>query len=71
MLSATSLDSILEGLKQGNSLELEFIKRLKEGFDFIADGMEKECYSRSDALSEAREKLEKVGALLVFVLKQR
>ncbi|CAO2648130.1 Nn.00g090520.m01.CDS01 [Neocucurbitaria sp. VM-36] len=53
-----SLDSILEGLKQGNALEMEFIKQLKEGLDFITDGMQSECFKRSDALSDAKERLE-------------
>jgi hypothetical protein len=55
-----SLDTILEGLKQGNSLELEFIKQLKEGLSFVAEGIQNECYNRSDALSDAIGKLEKV-----------
>jgi hypothetical protein len=54
ILSATSLDSTLEGLKQGNALEQEFIKKLKEGLEFIADNMQKECYNRTDALVEVR-----------------
>ncbi|KAF2024177.1 hypothetical protein EK21DRAFT_118048 [Setomelanomma holmii] len=54
----TSIDAILEGLKQGNALEMDFIKQLKNGLDIITDGMQRECYSRSDALSEVRENLE-------------
>jgi hypothetical protein len=56
-----SLDTILEGLNQGNALELEFIKQLKEGLISIADGMKLECYNRSDALSEIRDKLMSVS----------
>jgi hypothetical protein len=66
MLSATSLDSIIEGLKQGNALELEFIKKLREGLDFIADNMQKECYNRSDAFSEAHQMLAKVSSSSLY-----
>jgi hypothetical protein len=69
MLSATSLDSTLEGLKQGNALEQEFIKKLKEGLEFIADNMQKECYNRTDALVEVRQKLAKVTTLLYCAYK--
>jgi hypothetical protein len=47
-----TFDTLIEGLKQGNAIEIEFIKKLKEGLDFVADGMQTECFSRSDALSE-------------------
>ncbi|KAH4967455.1 hypothetical protein HBI31_040590 [Parastagonospora nodorum] len=57
-----SLDTILEGPKQGNSLELEFIKQLKESLSFVAEGMQNECYNRSGALSNAIGKLEKERA---------
>jgi hypothetical protein len=54
-------DTIIASLKQGNALELEFIKKLKEGLDVIADGMQSECYKRGDALEELRETLEGVN----------
>jgi hypothetical protein len=54
-------DNIIASLKQGNALELEFIKKLKEGLDVIADGMQNECYKRGDALEELRETLEGVN----------
>jgi hypothetical protein len=54
-------DNIIASLKQGNALELEFIKKLKEGLDVIADGMQAECYKRGDALDELRETLEGVN----------
>lgn len=57
-----SLDTILEGLKQGNALELRFIKQLKDGLSFVAEGMQNECYNRSDALSEISDKLKSVSA---------
>jgi hypothetical protein len=53
-------NAIIEGLKQGNALELELVKKLKEGLGFVVDGMEKECYNRADALSELREELREV-----------
>jgi hypothetical protein len=54
---SSSIESLLEGLLQGNALEMEIIKKLKDGLDLIADNMKSECYTRSDALSELREKL--------------
>jgi hypothetical protein len=54
---SSSIESLLEGLLQGNALEMEIIKKLKDGLDLIADNMQSECYTRSDALSELREKL--------------
>jgi hypothetical protein len=54
-------DTIIASLKQGNALELEFIKKLKEGLDVIADGMQTECYKRGDALEELKEMLEGVN----------
>jgi orotidine-5'-phosphate decarboxylase len=55
-----SPDAIISALKQGNALELEFVKKLKEGLDFIAHGMQMKCYKRGDALEELRESLEPV-----------
>ncbi|KAF2133129.1 hypothetical protein P153DRAFT_392984 [Dothidotthia symphoricarpi CBS 119687] len=51
-------DRIMEGLKQGNSIELELVEKLREGLGLIADGMRTECLNRSDALRELREELE-------------
>jgi hypothetical protein len=51
---------IIEGLKQGNALEMELVKKLKEGLDFITTGMQTECSNRSDALSKLKETLAKV-----------
>jgi hypothetical protein len=62
MPPSARLEGLLAGLSQGNALELEFIDQLKEGLDSIAEGMRNECYNRSDALSEVREKLEVVPA---------
>jgi hypothetical protein len=55
-----TFESLIERMKQGNALELEFIKKLKDGLDFIANGMQTECFNRSDALSELREKMGEV-----------
>jgi hypothetical protein len=57
MLPHARLDNRLTCLKQGNALELELIEQLKDGLDFIVEGMRKECYNRSDALSNVQEKL--------------
>jgi hypothetical protein len=54
-------DNIITSLKQGNALELEFIKKLRDGLDVIADGMQSECYKRGDALEELREMLDGVN----------
>jgi hypothetical protein len=55
-----TFESLTERLKQGNAVELEFIKKLKEGLDNIAAGMQTECLNRSDALSDLRKMLEEV-----------
>jgi hypothetical protein len=57
-LTTMPSDGIISALKQGNALELEFVKRLKEGLETIADGMQTECYKRGDALEDLRESLE-------------
>jgi hypothetical protein len=62
-------DAIIAALKQGNALELEFVKKLKEGLDVIADGMQTECYKRGDALDELREMLQGVDLDGVSTLK--
>lgn len=53
-------DAVIEALKQGNAIELEPVKKLKEGLNSVTDGLEKECYNRSDAFSELRENLKTV-----------
>jgi hypothetical protein len=64
LTAATPSDSLIEGLKQGNTVEMELVKKLKEGLDFIVDGMQRECLNRSDALSELREELREVCSSL-------
>jgi hypothetical protein len=59
-------DRIIEGLKQGNAVELELVKKLKEGLDLIADGLQRECYNRSDALSELRESIPRVSYAHIY-----
>jgi hypothetical protein len=54
-------DTIIASLKQGNALELDFIKKLKEGLEVIADGMQTECYKRGDTLEELKEIFEGVN----------
>jgi hypothetical protein len=61
-------DTIIASLKQGNALELEFIKKLRDGLDVIADGMQAECYKRGDALDELREMLEGVNLVSAYVV---
>lgn len=46
--------TIIEGLKQGNAVELELVKKMEEELKFITDGLKRECYNRIDALSERR-----------------
>jgi hypothetical protein len=55
-----TFDSLTERLKQGNAIELELVKKFKEGLDFIANGMQTECLNRSDALSDLRTMLGEV-----------
>jgi hypothetical protein len=62
-----AFDSLIERLKQGNALELEFIKKLKDGLDFIANGMQTECFNRSDALSELRKKMGEVQLTMEMI----
>jgi hypothetical protein len=62
-------DAIITALKQGNALELEFVKKLKEGLDVIVDGMQTECYKRGDALDELRKMVEGVDLDGVSTLK--
>jgi hypothetical protein len=53
-----SSNAIIEGLKQGNAIELGVLKDMKEGFVKVVDGMINECLNRSDGLSELMEKLQ-------------
>ena len=62
-----SSDAIIEGLKQGNTIELGVLQNLKEGLNTVVDGMINECLNRSDGLSELTEKL-KLVETLVFEL---
>ena len=55
-----SSDAIIEGLKQGNAIELGVLQNMKEGLNTVVDGMINECLSRSDGLSELTEKLKLV-----------
>jgi len=60
-----SSDAIIEGLKQGNAIELGVLKDMKEGFIALADGMIDECLSRSDGLTELTETLSLVSAIIL------
>lgn len=53
-------DTIIEGLKQGNAVELELVTKMKEGLDLVTEGLMRECHNRSDALSELRERFQTV-----------
>ncbi|KAI4711197.1 hypothetical protein J4E89_003762 [Alternaria sp. Ai002NY15] len=52
-----SSDAIIEGLKQGNTVELDVLQNMKEGLNSVVDKMISECLSRNDGLSELTEKL--------------
>ncbi|KAI4619867.1 hypothetical protein J4E83_005724 [Alternaria metachromatica] len=52
-----SSDTIIEGLKQGNGVELGVLQNLKEGLNTVVDGMINQCLSRSDGLAELTENL--------------
>ncbi|KAH4038698.1 hypothetical protein HBI52_077580 [Parastagonospora nodorum] len=62
MSTPTPPGTIIEGLKQGNAVELELVKKMKEGLDSVTEGLMLECYNRSDALSELRESLPTIDA---------
>jgi hypothetical protein len=57
MAAPTPPGMIIKGLKQGNAVGLEFVKKMEEGLKFITDGLKRECYNRSDALGELRDSL--------------
>lgn len=58
--SSTSTAAIIEGIKQGNTLELQLIKQMRDGLDMIAEGMQRECYNRNDACDELSESMKSV-----------
>ena len=60
-----SSDAIIEGLKQGNGVELGVLQNLKEGLNTVVDGMINECLSRSDGLTELTEKLSLVSDIIL------
>ena len=62
-----SSDTIIEGLKQGNAIELGVLQNMKEGFNTVVDGMIDQCLSRSDGIAELTESL-KLVRLMVFQL---
>jgi hypothetical protein len=53
----------IQGLKEGNAIEADMIKLLKEGLNNIADGLLHECRKRNAALEDLEEDLGKVGAV--------
>jgi hypothetical protein len=53
----------IQGLKEGNAVEEDMIKLLKEGLNTIADGMLQECRKRNATLEDLKEDLEKVGVV--------
>ncbi|KAI4943474.1 hypothetical protein J4E91_009384 [Alternaria rosae] len=53
-----SSDAIIKGLKQGNAIEMATIEEVKGGMTSVLDGMLRECYNRSDALSDIMEKVQ-------------
>ncbi|KAI4698256.1 uncharacterized protein J4E84_001392 [Alternaria hordeiaustralica] len=57
-----SSDAIIEGLKQGNTVELDVLQNMKEGLNSVVDKMISECLSRNDGLSELTEKLSLEGS---------
>jgi hypothetical protein len=59
-----SPNAIIEGLKQGNAIELGVLKDMKEGMNAVVDGMINECLNRSDGLSDLMEKLQLVRVAL-------
>ena len=61
-----SSDTIIEGLKQGNAIELGVLKDMKEGLNTVVDGMINECLDRSDGLAELAEKLQLVRVVILF-----
>jgi len=60
-----SSDAIIEGLKQGNTVELDVLQNMKEGLNSVVDKMISECLSRNDGLSELTEKLSLVSAIVL------
>lgn len=50
-----STAAIVEGLKQGNAIELQLVKQLQSELETIAAGLRREGYKKSDALDELSE----------------
>ena len=61
-----SSDAIIAGLKQGNAIEMASLEEVKEGMSSVIDGLLKECYNRSDALSDLMEKVQLVSIALLW-----
>jgi hypothetical protein len=59
-----SPNAIIEGLKQGNAIELGVLRDVKEGMNAVVDGMINECLNRSDGLSDLMEKVRLVRVAL-------
>ena len=55
--------AIMAGLKSGNAMEMATIEEVKAGMNSVLDGMLRECFNRSDGLSELMEKLQLVPTL--------
>ncbi|KAI4608766.1 hypothetical protein J4E80_008971 [Alternaria sp. BMP 0032] len=53
-----SSDAIIAGLKQGNAMEMATIDEVKAGMNSVLDGMLRECFNRSDGLTELTENLQ-------------
>jgi len=63
-----SSDAIIEGLKQGNAMEMATIEEVKAGMTSVLDGMLRECFKRSDGLTELTEKLQLVRSIILSLL---
>jgi len=55
----------MAGLKQGNAMEMATIEEVKAGMNSVLDGMLRECFNRSDGLTELTEKLRLVLTLVM------
>jgi hypothetical protein len=53
----------IKDLKEGNTIEEDMVKMMKEGFNAIADGMLLECRKRNATLEDFEEGLKKVGVV--------
>jgi hypothetical protein len=52
--------AVIKCLKEGNAIETDMVKMMKEGLNLIADSMLQECRKRNAALEDLEEGLEKV-----------